>query len=128
MDDGDELAWAGVSPGGGEFLLVTAQGQAIRFGEDDVRPMGLPAGGIGGVKLQRKIASSPRGHRRHGARQGGAQPHVALITTLGVGKHVPVAEFPARAATARALSSPSRRRSWAASQARRGRTGDICSA
>ena len=54
LDDGDELLWAGVSPGGGEFLLVTAQGQAIRFAEDDVRSMGLPAGGIGGVKLAAK--------------------------------------------------------------------------
>ena len=54
LDDGDELLWAGISPGGGEFLLVTAQGQAIRFAEDDVRAMGLAAGGIGGVKLAAK--------------------------------------------------------------------------
>ncbi|PKO20803.1 MAG: DNA gyrase subunit A, partial [Chloroflexi bacterium HGW-Chloroflexi-1] len=51
LDDGDELAWVDVSSGGGEMLLVTASGQAIRFAEEDVRSMGLAASGIGGIKL-----------------------------------------------------------------------------
>ena len=44
----------GVSAGEGELLLATASGQAIRFSEEDVRSMGLPAGGIGGIKLSGK--------------------------------------------------------------------------
>ena len=93
LDDGDELLWAGISPGGGEFLLVTAQGQAIRFAEDDVRSMGLPAGGIGGVKLAAKdrvVAAVAL------VKGESPQPHVVLITTLGIGKRVPVADFPAQ--------------------------------
>ena len=93
LDDGDELLWAGISPGGGEFLLVTAQGQAIRFTEDDVRSMGLPAGGIGGVKLAAKdrvVAAMSLVKGENG------QHHVALITSLGIGKRVPVADFPAQ--------------------------------
>ena len=93
LDDGDELLWAGISPGGGEFLLVTAQGQAIRFAEDDVRSMGLPAGGIGGVKLAAKdrvVAAMAL------SKAEDAPAHVALITTLGIGKRVPVADFPAQ--------------------------------
>ncbi len=91
LDDGDELLWAGVSAGGGEFLLVTAQGQAIRFAEDDVRAMGLAAGGIGGIKLaarDRVIAamSAPKGEA--------SPPHVAVVTALGIGKRVPLADFP----------------------------------
>jgi DNA gyrase subunit A len=93
LDDGDELLWAGVSPGGGEFLLVTAQGQAIRFAEDDVRSMGLPAGGIGGIKLAAKDRVVAAMNLVKGEI---AQPHVALITTLGIGKRVPVADFPAQ--------------------------------
>ena len=91
LDNGDELLWAGISPGGGEFLLVTAQGQAIRFAEDDVRSMGLPAGGIGGVKLAAKDRVVAALALTKGA---GAPSHVALITTLGIGKRVPVADFP----------------------------------
>ena len=47
----DALGWAAVTSGEDEVLLVTASGQAIRFKEDDVRPMGLPAGGVMGIKL-----------------------------------------------------------------------------
>jgi hypothetical protein len=91
LDTGDELAWAGVSAGGGEILLVTAAGQAIRFTEEDVRAMGLPAGGIGGIKLQGKdrvIAGC--------GIPSGADPQtsVALITAGGFGKRVPLSEFP----------------------------------
>ena len=98
LDDGDELLWAGVSPGGGEFLLVTAQGQAIRFAEDDVRSMGLPAGGIGGVKLAAKdrVVAAMVIAAMGLVKGENAQPHVVLITTLGIGKRVPVADFPAQ--------------------------------
>ncbi|MGF1504108.1 MAG: DNA topoisomerase (ATP-hydrolyzing) subunit A, partial [Anaerolineae bacterium] len=47
----DELIAAALSPGGQQIVLVTAQGKAIRFDEDEVRPMGLPAGGVRGIKL-----------------------------------------------------------------------------
>jgi DNA gyrase subunit A len=96
LDDGDELLWAGISPGGGEFLLVTAQGQAIRFAEDDVRAMGLAAGGIGGVKLAAKdrVVAAMGIAAMAMSKGADAQPHVVLLTTLGIGKRVPVADFP----------------------------------
>ena len=37
-----------------DILLATAQGMAIRFKEDDVRPMGLVAAGVNGMKLEDK--------------------------------------------------------------------------
>ena len=91
LDAGDELVWADLSPGGGEVLLVTASGQAIRFSEEDVRPMGLAAGGIGGIKLQKKdriVAGRAIGP--------GADPaaRLALLTTAGYGKQVLLSEFP----------------------------------
>jgi len=51
VEDGDELGWAAITKGNDEILLVTAEGKAIRFEEDEVRAMGLPAGGVMGVKL-----------------------------------------------------------------------------
>ncbi|WP_374686665.1 DNA gyrase subunit A [Promineifilum sp.] len=47
----DALGWARVTSGEQEILLVTSSGQAIRFSEDSVRPMGLPAAGVMGIKL-----------------------------------------------------------------------------
>jgi DNA gyrase subunit A len=47
----DALGWARLTSGNDEALLGTANGQLIRFSENDVRPSGLPAGGVSGVKL-----------------------------------------------------------------------------
>jgi DNA gyrase subunit A len=47
----DALGWARLTNGEDELIMVTAAGQAIRFREDEVRPMGLPAGGVLGIKL-----------------------------------------------------------------------------
>ena len=49
--DDDALGWAKLTSGEQEVVLVTANGQAIRFEENKVRPMGLPAGGVMGIKL-----------------------------------------------------------------------------
>jgi DNA gyrase subunit A len=49
--DEDSLGWASLTHGEDEILLATASGQLIRFKETDVRPMGLPAGGVMGIKL-----------------------------------------------------------------------------
>ena len=47
----DALGWAEVSSGDDHVVMVTAEGMAIRFSEDDVRPMGMPAAGVKGIKL-----------------------------------------------------------------------------
>jgi DNA gyrase subunit A len=52
VQDDDALGWAKVTSGADEVLLATASGQAIRFKEQSVRAMGLPAGGVMGIKLQ----------------------------------------------------------------------------
>ena len=51
VEENDALGWALLSGGEDEIILVTAAGQAIRFKEETVRPMGLPAGGVMGIKL-----------------------------------------------------------------------------
>ncbi len=51
VDEGDALIGAALTSGEDEVLLVTYAGQAIRFKEREVRPMGLAAGGVMGIKL-----------------------------------------------------------------------------
>jgi DNA gyrase subunit A len=51
VEGDDELAWVVESGGLDELLLVTRQAKAIRFSEDEVRPMGLSAGGVLAIKL-----------------------------------------------------------------------------
>jgi DNA gyrase subunit A len=51
VPDNDSLGWAKLTTGEDQIILATAAGQAIRFKESEVRPMGLPAAGVMGIKL-----------------------------------------------------------------------------
>ncbi|MFT4039908.1 MAG: DNA gyrase C-terminal beta-propeller domain-containing protein, partial [Thermomicrobiales bacterium] len=60
IDDDDELAWVRMTSGADDIMLVSQGGQAVRFREDAVRPMGRPAAGVIGIRLDvgdRVIAS-----------------------------------------------------------------------
>ncbi|RLC39243.1 DNA gyrase subunit A [Candidatus Falkowbacteria bacterium] len=50
----DKLSWAKPTLGTDHIQLITANGQAIRFKESDVRDMGRTAAGVRGVRLKGK--------------------------------------------------------------------------
>lgn len=50
----DDLQWVQPSKGAENIILVTREGQAIRFKEADVRPMGRTSSGVRGIKLKSK--------------------------------------------------------------------------
>lgn len=52
LSDGDDLVWAKLSSGSDEVILVTANGQSIRFIEGKVRAMGRAAAGVTGIKIK----------------------------------------------------------------------------
>jgi len=51
LDGGDELRWVRLTTGDQELILVTADGLALRFSEDDVRAMGRSAAGVKAIRL-----------------------------------------------------------------------------
>lgn len=51
LDEGDSLGWVKPTIGTDEVVLVTRNGQSIRFKESNVRPMGRTAGGVRGIKM-----------------------------------------------------------------------------
>jgi DNA gyrase subunit A len=51
LDESDCLVGVALTDGSREILLTTTDGKAIRFGEDQVRPMGREAAGVRGIKL-----------------------------------------------------------------------------
>jgi DNA gyrase subunit A len=53
VEEKDKLGWVLATTGDQEIMLVSNDGQSIRFAEEDVRSMGLAAGGIGGMKLKK---------------------------------------------------------------------------
>jgi DNA gyrase subunit A len=52
MRDDDELVGVRLTNGDDDVLMVSRAGQAIRFHETDVRPMGRPASGVQGMRLR----------------------------------------------------------------------------
>lgn len=52
LDEGDELKWVRLSSGADEILISTAMGQAMRFDEANVRPMGRNSRGVRGIRLR----------------------------------------------------------------------------
>ena len=54
LKKGDHLKWARLTGGNDEILLVTRQGQSIRFDEKQARPMGRTAAGVRAIKLKKQ--------------------------------------------------------------------------
>jgi DNA gyrase subunit A len=54
LADGDELSYVRLTPGDGDLMIVTAQGQALRFSEKLVRRMGRTAGGVRAMRLKKQ--------------------------------------------------------------------------
>lgn len=51
LEDGDYLGWVRHTSGNDDVILVTKQGRAIRFDENDVRVMGRNATGVNAIRL-----------------------------------------------------------------------------
>jgi DNA gyrase subunit A len=56
IDQGDILIDVKLTSGRDEVVLITREGQSIRFSEEDVRVMGRPAAGVRGINLEKTDA------------------------------------------------------------------------
>jgi DNA gyrase subunit A len=54
LEPEDELVWVRETNGDQDVILVSHNGLAIRFPETDVRPMGRPAAGVIGIRMDKK--------------------------------------------------------------------------
>jgi len=52
LEDGDSLVDVRITDGNQQIVLSTREGQAIRFKEEEVRPMGRATGGVTGMELE----------------------------------------------------------------------------
>ena len=51
LEEDDHLGWVSLTGGEDEVMLVTRNGQALRFSEKEIRPMGRQAMGVIGIRL-----------------------------------------------------------------------------
>ena len=52
LDEGDELLFVTKTNGENQIIIATRQGNAVRFDESEVRPMGRSARGVRGIRLK----------------------------------------------------------------------------
>jgi DNA gyrase subunit A len=86
MRESDALVGVELTSGKQDILLFSSGGKAVRFNEEDVRPMGRNAVGVRGIKLnegQRVISLLLAG-----------EGDVLTVTENGYGKRTPMAEYP----------------------------------
>lgn len=89
LDDGDTLGWARLTSGKDEIIIITENGQALRFGEEKVRSMGRQAAGVQGIRLAKDDAvTSMDVVEKDGA--------LLVVTTQGYGKQTPLKEYTAK--------------------------------
>ena len=109
IEPGDELVAASLTDGNQIVFLASHDGQAIRFDENDVRPMGRNATGVRGMNLAEKdyivgMATTLKPEVQAVAKEGEVAPEVAdlvpekgslilSVTENGYGKRTPADEY-----------------------------------
>ncbi|MDH4073685.1 MAG: DNA gyrase subunit A [Gammaproteobacteria bacterium] len=86
LADDDRLVGVALTDGEREILLTTTDGKAIRFAEDEVRPMGREAAGVRGIKLA--------GGQRVTSLIVLDSGLILTVSQFGYGKLTPADEFP----------------------------------
>ena len=89
LEPGDELAASRLSHGNGDILVATKNGQAIRFAEKEVRPMGRATAGVAAIRLA-------KGDEVVGMDVIRPDSNASLLvaTTKGLGKRTQLKDFP----------------------------------
>ena len=90
LDDKEELIGVELTDGNSEIVLATRNGIAIRFDEQDVRPMGRTAHGVRGITLNfgdEVVAMDSVANE---------ECEVLTATEFGMGKRTAVREYPKR--------------------------------
>jgi DNA gyrase subunit A len=86
IDEGDEVIAVQISDGASQVFIGTRDGMAIRFPEDDVRPMGRTAYGVRGISLR----EGDEVVAMEVVKPGGT---LLTVTELGYGKRTPLEEY-----------------------------------
>ena len=90
LEDGpegqDELGWVRRTLGGQELIVVTEKGQALRFRENEIRPVGRNAMGVYAIKLK-------PGDRVVSASIVDPEADLLTVTSRGFGKRTPMSAF-----------------------------------
>ncbi|MCC6618069.1 MAG: DNA gyrase subunit A [Chloroflexi bacterium] len=90
LQDGDELQWVGLSDGENDIIVATRKGQAARFRESEVRPMGRDTMGVTAIRLKAddEVVGMEVVQNR--------ADELLVVTEQGYGKRTEVEDFPVK--------------------------------
>lgn len=86
LDKGDELSWVRLTSGDDEIILITRNGQAIRFKEKNVRPQTRATRGVRGIRLKDN-------DRLVGMDIAKKDSDLLIVSENGLGKRTPIRLF-----------------------------------
>jgi DNA gyrase subunit A len=86
LDEDDQLGWACLTGGEDEIILITRNGQALRYPETEIRAMGRTAMGVIGIRTR-------PGDRLASMQVVEPEGHLLVVTEKGFGKRTPLAEY-----------------------------------
>ncbi|MCA3186144.1 MAG: DNA gyrase subunit A [Cupriavidus sp.] len=102
LDEGDFLIGAAITDGQHDVMLFSDAGKAVRFDENDVRPMGRQARGVRGMNLDEgqaviaMLVAPAETEATESESTEGASPTVGSVLTAtenGYGKRTPISEY-----------------------------------
>ena len=93
LKKGDELKNVQKTSGTDEIILVTKKGQAVRFQEKDLRPMGRTASGIKGIRLKKGDEVVAVDVIRAQDPKNKVQNYLLVVTENGFGKRTDLKEY-----------------------------------
>ena len=89
LDQSDELVSASFVEKGDEVMVVSSDGQSIRFKESDVREMGRSAGGVRVMKLDKNVSVVGADSIKKGTVKAAA----LVVSSNGYGKKTDIEEY-----------------------------------
>jgi DNA gyrase subunit A len=95
IEQGDELVAATVTDGQQIIFLATHEGQAIRFDEEDVRPMGRQAYGVWGIRMEKGdylvgMATTPKDLKKAEAEAAKAAAEAGMLEAIATDETLPL--------------------------------------
>ena len=96
LGEGDELGWVRLTRGEDEIVMVTKNGQALRFSEKEVRSMGRTAAGVIGIRLH-------KGDRVTSMEVVEPEGELLVVTTKGYGKRTLLSEYTRKSRATRGI-------------------------
>ncbi|MBI4426034.1 MAG: DNA gyrase subunit A [Candidatus Kerfeldbacteria bacterium] len=91
LKPGDQLRWVRPSAGKDDVVLITANGQSIRFRETNIREMGRNAAGVRGIKVKSGDEISGMDLVHEGQAEAGEQ--ILVVMANGFGKRTPLKQY-----------------------------------